>query len=443
MGGFVIGGGGGATYGISAAAFLAASFSAAAAAAAASASAAFLTASFSAAVAAAEAAASKLPRSPIKEPDSRSLASAAEFLQVIRPHASSDVTVTCRRAGVSSAVKGGVQQRGEGCSPCPRRVTEVLFFCHRSALARVCPRFGGGAERQASEAAGPLTKRRRTVEAVDADDDIVFEVLRFIYCGTLHFPRGLLGRLGQLLRVAEQFGLEVRVPPTPAPQTPPSGHDACGGPAAAPDRAVGGLLADQGMQRFLRGAPSKELYELVRGSPAPSDAGASPPLPRARREELLSLLSRLRPEEFSVEALRARGSDFEDLLHMHPGLVHVKVFSLSGATVLEQTLDRSSPAKRIKAALYDTSWAEDAGLSLVFGEDVLDDATTLEDLGAAGFGCCMDLNMVRTAIKHRHCLCNQPASRILHRKPGPHQGRAFFRCSGLRGVQCPFFEWTD
>lgn len=394
-----------------------------------------------------------------------STGSAAGFLRILSPHDGCDVVIVCRRAGALNR-QGGEIRTGTA--------DEVRFFCYRAVLARSCRRFSGSDDVDVAEA--PAAKRRRIMEVFDADDDIVFEVLRFIYCGTLHFPRRFLGRLGQLLHIADQLGLEAppaatavrtalaaggaSLPLTPRPRrrAPAAAGEAemLGADAAEVPQVEAvdakGLLAEPGLQRFLFSAPEKELVAMLRGQALAYTPDAEP-LPQERRAELLELLARLRPEDFSVQALCAKGSNFQDLVDMHPALVHVKVYSMAGTAIFDQTLDASTPVKHIKTHLYSsTPWANDAKLSLACQEAVLEDGTTLEDLGARGFGCSLDLAMIRTALQIRFCSCNVPAQRCIMTKDGPYQGRAYLRCSGYRGTrdgsilsspQCPFFEWTD
>jgi len=374
---------------------------------------------------------------------------AAAFLRILAPHAESDIELVCRR-----------QPRDSGGA-----VTgTVSFFCHREVLAQRCGRF----QLRGDDSSQPLPAKRRRLsdtrlrEEVDADDDVVFEVLRYVYCGTVHFQRGFLARFGQLLAVADHLG----VGPDRFQKNCGSGFDGGGGrgavEASAPTQqrlarlgggGTQGLLSELGVERWLLGIPAPELRALL-GQPVvltsaadPATAAALPargPLTLERRVAVLDALARLRPGEFSVQALSALGGpDSEALLAFHSALVHVSVVNLAGEAVLQLPLDSSARIAEIRAALYAASWAEDVVVSLVLGGSVLQDDASLQSLGAPGFGCRLVLGVVRQPLRARFCLCQQAAVRHVVRKQGPNYGRAFLRCSGTRGTQCPFFEWTE
>lgn len=267
-----------------------------------------------------------------------------------------------------------------------------------------------------------MAKRRRVVrDNLDADDDIVFEVLRYAYCGTVHFPKGLLARLGQLLGTAEHLGVDLTAEPGSAETT-----------GALVSQ---GLLEEPGVQRWLRGLPTTDLISALQDN--------SLGLSQHIRVTLLMVLSKLRPKDFSVEALTEQGRSCEELLNLHPGLVHLSVHSMAGAIVIQRTADCSMTIAEVKLGIYVAAWAEDTKILLVHGGLVLEDSIALKELGASGNGCSVNLGMVRQALKLKYCLCRQVAVRLVARREGPNQGRAFLRCSGLRGSQCPFFEWTE
>eukprot|EP00931_Biecheleriopsis_adriatica_P122417 TRINITY_DN9740_c0_g2_i1.p1 TRINITY_DN9740_c0_g2~~TRINITY_DN9740_c0_g2_i1.p1 ORF type:complete len:930 (-),score=169.65 TRINITY_DN9740_c0_g2_i1:33-2822(-) len=124
------------------------------------------------------------------------------FLKILVEHEESDVIVTCRahrQVVVSESVPGG-----------PGRGNEVEFFCHAHILKRCCSVFADAAEFEYLSGADKLLQDRRKPRRFElwADDDIVFEVLRYIYCGAVYFHLGFRARFAQFLSVVDFLGIE-------------------------------------------------------------------------------------------------------------------------------------------------------------------------------------------------------------------------------------------
>lgn len=327
-----------------------------------------------------------------------------KFLSILGSHAASDVTVVCRASQSAFAVAGAAHAQ-------PR---EVQFHCHRSVLRYRCALFAGG-EGAVPDTEMPL-KRRRSVLNLDADDDVVYEVLRYMYCGTVHFHRGFHARFRQLLAVADYLGVE-------------------GGTSEAPCSA---LLEEPGVQHWLSALPVTELLDLLRARPL-----GKWQLGFASRLALMVRLAGLRPREFSVEALASLGDSLDGLLQVHPWLVQLKVVNLAGEVVAEWKVDWATTAAELAARLRDAAPTPGARPCLMMGGKQLFPGSSLRESGARGGGCTLSLGLVWQL--GRQCACGLPAVRLVvpENAEGLRKGRVFHRCPGPLGAQCSYFEWED
>lgn len=331
-------------------------------------------------------------------------AGVSNFLSILSCHTASDVTVVCR-----AAPKLGAAGAADA------HVREVKFHCHRSVLRSRCALLAGG-EGASPDVEMPPCKRRRTVLDLDADDDVVYEVLRYMYCGTVHFHRGFHARFRQLLAVADYLGVE-------------------GGTSAAPCSA---LLEEPGVQHWLSALPVAELLDLLRARPL-----GKWQLGFNSRLALMVRLAGLRPREFSVEALASLGDSLDGLLEVHPWLVQLTVVNLAGDLVAEWKVDWATTAAELAARLRDAAPMPGARPSLVLGGRQLLPGSSLRDAGARGGGCALSLGLVWQ--QGRQCRCGVPAVRLVvpENAEGLRKGRAFYRCPGQPGSQCSYFEWED
>jgi len=107
-------------------------------------------------------------------------------LTLTRPHEASDIVLVCR-PNVSR-------------SPVP----DVQFYCHRSVLGAHCSMLCSMFQFETMANCSQLTE-----VVLPIKDDIMFELLRFIYCGTLFLPWGFKQRLAELLHAVDYLGLEA------------------------------------------------------------------------------------------------------------------------------------------------------------------------------------------------------------------------------------------
>lgn len=118
------------------------------------------------------------------------------FLKVLIDHEESDVVIFCKARQQSF----------------PVRSSEVEFFCHKDVLKRCCSVFADADEFDtlsgANHHAAALQGRSRRRFELWADDDVVFEVLRYIYCGAIFFPMGFRARFAHFLAVVDFLGIE-------------------------------------------------------------------------------------------------------------------------------------------------------------------------------------------------------------------------------------------
>lgn len=118
------------------------------------------------------------------------------FLKVLVDHEESDVVIFCKARHQIS----------------PVRSSEVEFFCHKDVLKRCCSVFADADEFDtlsgANRDGAALQGRPRRRFELWAEDDVVFEVLRYIYCGAIFFPMGFRARFAHFLAVVDFLGIE-------------------------------------------------------------------------------------------------------------------------------------------------------------------------------------------------------------------------------------------
>jgi hypothetical protein len=316
------------------------------------------------------------------------------FLRILTPHLESDVTITCYR------------MPGLGCSG---PVEQVHFFCHRAVLRRHCNFFAdtGDCVALGNACAEPTAKRRRTQHELNADDKVVFEVLRYVYCGKVHIHQGFRTNFRQLLAVADCLGV--------------------GGRGVASSSGARAILADPGVEHWLSALSTDTLLDFLQDLPNGSTGnGIGWPYGIDSRRDLLAKLNALHLNDFSVDGLRRLGERAFGLLELHPGLVKLRVVSMAGELVAELQIDWAVTVADIATQLR-TRLNTEAELRLTFGSEVLDASSTLQEAGAPGRGAPMTVGLVRQPGHLSRC--RHPAVVGFIRKDGPNLGRTFLTCA--------------
>lgn len=333
----------------------------------------------------------------------------ATFLRILNPHAESDITITCRRRPQVGALSG---------------LTPARFFCHRAVLGKKCNFFQDESTILQACCVEPAAKRRRLYHELDADEDVVFELLRFIYCGTVHFCGGFQHKFTKFLVLAELLG-------------------------------IGGLINEPGVERWMCRVPTDALLTFF----GPDVLDGSMELTSNVRRALLSKLAVLRPRDFSVEGLLRRGKRGADLVELHPGLVNLRVMKMSGVVAAELQVDWTTTVAEVieqmrgsfatpqeeappqTHASVSAACKQETQINLVSGCEVLPRSRNLRDAGSTGGGSFLTVHMVCQI--GRSCRCGQAAVQVTVRKVGPNEGRKYFKCAGLIGHCCEFFAWAD
>eukprot|EP00927_Polykrikos_kofoidii_P074794 TRINITY_DN70820_c0_g1_i1.p1 TRINITY_DN70820_c0_g1~~TRINITY_DN70820_c0_g1_i1.p1 ORF type:complete len:299 (-),score=26.89 TRINITY_DN70820_c0_g1_i1:47-922(-) len=140
------------------------------------------------------------PQLPGTSRDTRALArnllGVEGIMLLTRPHDSTDVTIVCRPA----------LHRNRKAIHCEDRTEKpVLFYCHAGVLRRTC---GLVAARSRFEAFSGVERRRPMTVDIPMNEDVVFEVLRYIYCGSIFVPCGFKTWLRELIHVVDFLAVE-------------------------------------------------------------------------------------------------------------------------------------------------------------------------------------------------------------------------------------------
>jgi len=157
--------------------------------------------------------------------DASALLGLEGMLLLTRPHKDCDVVVVCRGDLTGAAHK------------------DVHLFCHRAVLQSTGGMFHG--MRQFEQLSGPGMSSSSDVVrvAVPASEVVVFEVLRYLYCGAVFFPLGFQSRFAEFLNVVDYLGLV--------------------GSTAADAEAPQGIFADPSVQQLLREMSHTQLSALL------------------------------------------------------------------------------------------------------------------------------------------------------------------------------------
>lgn len=339
------------------------------------------------------------------------------FLKVLALHDDSDVTITCRRTRNASPDSGEVQ----------------YFFCHRVVLQQCCSIF--------APPEPPSNKRRRTQLNLDASDEVVYEALRFVYCGTVHFSRFFTSSFFiQLFAVADFLGMKQMIQQRDS-------SDVC--------VTVHTLMSEPGMVHWLQDKQSEELFSLLQvinghrygyvRAFEDSRCASLPALSESMRQNLSAFIIRARPE-FSVRHLAQLGDHFNWLVNLHPSLVNLRIVGLSGQIVAEMRVDMSATIADVAKDLMQRVGQPGVQISIVQGTEILRGPCSLSDIGAHGSGCLLTLGMIQQQAAGPAglvCRCAQPVISLVVKKDGLNHGKTFYKCAGLLGEQCNFFQWAE
>lgn len=199
------------------------------------------------------------------------LAAFDSFMRITGPHPESDAVIACR--------------------PGPRRPvadipSKVEFFCHRRILSRRCAVFVDAAE---FESLSFAAEGRRARIELNADEDIVFEVLRFVYCGAIYFPLGFRARFAQFLTVVDFLGIEEMAERNGLEHSPSPGFS---------------VFDEPGLEQWLQDLPTEDVLTFLRdGGILGSTARGSDAIGFNLRRRFLTRLVALRPQDLTVDVL--------------------------------------------------------------------------------------------------------------------------------------------
>lgn len=222
----------------------------------------------------------RLDRCAVAQPQFWEAAPSSKFLSILGMHEECDIVIACQ--------PGSRGARGQADGTFGAR-----FYCHLWVLQRRCSLFANEANFESAVTAAtpaqekPVAKKARQLE-LPAADDIVFEVLRYVYCGTIHFRQGFASCFLQFLSVVDFLGIEEMAErETEANAVPPS------------------IFVESGVQHWLSYLPAEELLALlldgnVAGTPK---CGGIRTLGFTIRRQLVERLAELRPRDFTEAAL--------------------------------------------------------------------------------------------------------------------------------------------
>lgn len=194
------------------------------------------------------------------------------FMRITSPHAESDAVISCR--------------------PGPRRpvvdlAAKVEFYCHRHILSRRCAVFADAAE---FESLSFAVESRRTRIELNADEDIVFEVLRFVYCGAIYFPLGFRARFAQFLTAVDFLGIEEMAERNGLEHLPAPGFS---------------VFDEPGVEQWLQDLPTEDVLSFLRegGILGSNSARGTDAVGFNLRRRFLTRLVTLRPQDLTVDVL--------------------------------------------------------------------------------------------------------------------------------------------
>eukprot|EP00931_Biecheleriopsis_adriatica_P000610 TRINITY_DN100689_c0_g1_i1.p1 TRINITY_DN100689_c0_g1~~TRINITY_DN100689_c0_g1_i1.p1 ORF type:complete len:336 (+),score=48.32 TRINITY_DN100689_c0_g1_i1:21-1028(+) len=327
---------------------------------------------------------------------------ADKFIQILVPHPESDVEVTCRRTRYETD-EDGLSARDN------RR-----FFCHRAVLKKHCT-FSG------NNRGDPPEKRRRTRLDLDADEDVVFEILRFVYCGTMYSSPFFRSKAFiELVAIADVLGIDASNEHVQSDMGQLSSNTS--------------FLRDPALTTSLKKLPKVEISEIIIGCRGSSDI---------MRTNLATLLVELRWHDLSKEDISGLGLD-----------VDLRVVTLPGTLFAQWTDHVFTSIAHVTKVLQQQVAQPGTIVKLVSESEVLAGTVTLRELGVRGGGCSLTLTMVLesspappapprpSAPAGTLCHCGQPVRVLTVRREGPNTGRVFYKC-GVPAGQCRYFEWAD
>lgn len=226
---------------------------------------------------------------------------ADKFIQILVPHPESDVEVTCRRTRYETD-EDGLSARDD-----------KRFFCHRAVLKKHCT-FSG------NNRGDPPEKRRRTRLDLDADEDVVFEILRFVYCGTMYSSPFFRSKAFiELVAIADVLGIDASNEHVQSDMGQLSSNTS--------------FLRDPALTTSLKKLPKVEISEIITGC-----RGSS----YIMRTNLATLLVELRWHDLSKEDISGLGLDVDLRVVTLPGTLFAQ---WTGSCVhIDCTCDEGSAA---------------------------------------------------------------------------------------------------
>lgn len=219
---------------------------------------------------------------------SRSMTGQELFLRILVEHELSDVTIVC------------------SARTSPER--EVQFYCHSDVLRRCCSLFADAAQfeclsgaAQNIQAGQAASERKPQRFELWADDDVVFEVLRYVYCGAVYFHLGFHTKFAQFLSVVDFLGIEdmaernalnlgLREP-------------GCGNVSGDGQTRLS-IFAEPGIKHWLQHLHTEDVLNFLRddliSGTLENEPGA---MGFSILRSFLTKLIELRPQDFTVEVL--------------------------------------------------------------------------------------------------------------------------------------------
>jgi len=199
--------------------------------------------------------------------DISQLLGAQGIRMITMPHEQSDVILVCCAN----------PQRSPG--------REVEFHCHHAVLGRRCSLFANMLKFE-----GFTGSRQSQRVHVPGYEDIVFEVLRYIYCGSFFFRHDFRPRFPEFLKVVDYLGVEEMAE-----------RECMDGSGEA---SVLSIFADLGLQQWLQDMDTERLHNLLRddnlvGTPTHGTGAVG----FSMRRGLAAKLAELRPQDLTEEAL--------------------------------------------------------------------------------------------------------------------------------------------
>eukprot|EP00928_Gymnodinium_smaydae_P011888 TRINITY_DN14350_c0_g1_i2.p1 TRINITY_DN14350_c0_g1~~TRINITY_DN14350_c0_g1_i2.p1 ORF type:complete len:959 (+),score=78.48 TRINITY_DN14350_c0_g1_i2:363-2879(+) len=174
----------------------------------------------------------------------------------------------------------------------------------------------------------PLRRRERFRMELPMDDDLIFEVLRFVYRGMMYFPNAFRPRYGQWLKIIDKLGIEdmadrikrghgqgsslfwSNTSSSSSSNSSSSSTDGLSEKGGLGRRGrkqrVGSILQEAGMQHWFQDLPREELLALLCDFVNNNDGAgraATVGVGFRLRRSFVRILTLLRPHDMTMEVL--------------------------------------------------------------------------------------------------------------------------------------------